>query len=108
MLRLLLESLADKATVDLPEDNPVSPQRKYENFMEKLTRFSFNLIAFFKLPLFLLQMSTKAIDSNQIHPERLSGNKVNDFLPKSFIDVTAANCISYKLCFFHACTNKES
>lgn len=39
-------------------------------------RYALNFSTFLKAPSVLFRMSMKAIDVNQIHPEKLSGNKV--------------------------------
>jgi hypothetical protein len=77
LLRLLLESLADKDDVDMVEDDP-SLSHFGEIFSERMLRYAVNLIAFLKMPSVLFSLSVmKAIDQNQIHPEKLTGKKVN-------------------------------
>jgi hypothetical protein len=77
LLRLLLESLADKDDIDEVEDKPLL-SRYREKFSEKMLRYAVNLIAFFKMPSVLFSQSVlKEIDNNHIHPEKLSGKKVN-------------------------------
>lgn len=76
LLRLFLESLADKEDIDIVEDNPLLSQIG-ESFSERMFRYAVNLCTFIKMPSVLFSHTVmKAIDDNPIHPEKLSGKKV--------------------------------
>lgn len=74
-MRLLLETLADKEDFDITENNPLL-SRMSERLNDKMMRYVINIVTFLKAPSVLISMGLRAIDVNQIHPERLSGNKV--------------------------------
>lgn len=76
LLRLFLESLADKEDIDMVEDDSLLSQSG-ESFSEKMLRYAVNLITFIKMPSVLFSAVMKAIDDNPIHPQKLSGKKVN-------------------------------
>lgn len=75
LLRLLLETLADKVDFDVAEGNPLLSNMT-EDFQRKLMRYGINLMTFFKAPAMLFKMALKEIDVNRIHPEKTTGNKV--------------------------------
>lgn len=75
LLRLLLESLADKEEINVTGEDSIS-SRRVESLKERIVRYTVNLVTFFKMPSVLFLMATKEIDVNKLHPQRLTGNKV--------------------------------
>lgn len=78
-MRLLLEAVADKEYFNVLLNPLLS--RFSENFTEKMLRYAVNLITFVKLPSVLFSHGVmKAVDANQIHPEKLCGKMVSELI----------------------------